>query len=100
MAISVFVWVMVGVALWHFAVFVPDKFYGGIIGAFLAALSGGLLSGYLLPTPGFPHSNPPGMQEAIWPIPGALLGLALSYAYGSVQERRASAAQGQLDPRT
>jgi hypothetical protein len=29
---SVFVWVMIGVALWHFSVLVPDRFYGGIIG--------------------------------------------------------------------
>jgi hypothetical protein len=26
---------------------VPDKFYGGIIGAFLAAFGGGLLTGFL-----------------------------------------------------
>jgi len=28
---------MVGIALWHFAVLVPDRFWGGIIGAFMAA---------------------------------------------------------------
>ena len=40
---SVFVWAMVGIAFWHFAVLVPDKFTGGIIGAFLAAVAGALL---------------------------------------------------------
>jgi hypothetical protein len=30
----------VGNALWHFAVFVPDRFWGGIIGAFLARVRG------------------------------------------------------------
>jgi hypothetical protein len=30
--------------------------------------------------------NPPGVAEALWPIPGALLALALSYAYGARRE--------------
>jgi hypothetical protein len=81
--VSVFVWAMVGIALWHFAVLVPDRFLGGIIGAFLAALSGALLTGLLLPTPGIPVENPPGIGEALWAIPGALIALALSYAYGA-----------------
>jgi hypothetical protein len=85
---SVLVWAMVGIAIWHFAVLVPDRFYGGIIGAFLAALGGALLAGYLLPVPGLPATNPPGLQEALWPIPGAIVGLGLTYAYGAWSERR------------
>ena len=34
---SMLVWVMMGIAVWHFTVFVPDRFWGGIVGAFLAA---------------------------------------------------------------
>jgi hypothetical protein len=37
--LSVFVWAMIGIAFWHFSVLVPDRFWGGIIGAFLAALA-------------------------------------------------------------
>jgi hypothetical protein len=88
---SVFVWAMVGIALWHFTILVPDKFHGGIIGAFLAAFGGGLLTGFLLPTPGVPLDNPPGVAEALWAIPGALLALALSYAYGARREAAARA---------
>jgi|SRR5215211_1302760 len=33
---SVLVWVMVAIAFWHLAVLVPDRFWGGIVGAFLA----------------------------------------------------------------
>jgi hypothetical protein len=84
---SVFVWLMVGIALWHFAILVPDRFYGGIIGAFVAAAGGGFLSGMLLPVPGIPADNPPGIDEALWAIPGALGALALSYAHGSRRER-------------
>ena len=83
---SVFVWAMVGIALWHFTILVPDKFHGGIIGAFLAAFGGGLLTGFLLPTPGVPLDNPPGVAEALWPIPGALGALAWSYWYGVRRE--------------
>jgi hypothetical protein len=83
---SVFVWVMVGVAVWHFAILVPDKFWGGIIGAFLAAVAGAFLTGYVLPEPGIPEDNPPGLSEGLWPLPGALGGLALSYWWGRRKE--------------
>lgn len=85
---SVFVWVMIGVAIWHFSVLVPDRFYGGIVGALLAAVGGALLSGYLLPAPGIPLHNPPGVTEALWPIPGSPLGLIGAYVYGARRERR------------
>ena len=29
------VWIMVGLAIWHFTVWLPDNFYGGIVGALL-----------------------------------------------------------------
>jgi hypothetical protein len=85
---SVLVWSMVGIALWHFTVLLPDKFAGGIIGAFLAALIGAVASGYALPDPGLPTENPPGLSEAFWAVPGALLGLAGSFVYGSRQRAR------------
>ena len=84
---SVLVWAMVGIAFWHFAVLVPDRFWGGIIGAFLAALAGALVSGYLLPVPGIPVDNPPGLAAGLWPIPGSIAGLAFSYWYGERLER-------------
>ena len=83
---SVLIWAMVGIAMWHFAVLVPDRFWGGIIGAFLAALAGALLTGFLLPAPGIPTANPPGLAEALWPIPGSLLGLVASFVYGARRE--------------
>jgi hypothetical protein len=55
--VSVLVWAMIGIALWHLAVLVPDRFVGGIIGAFIAATAGALVTGYLLPTPGLPAAR-------------------------------------------
>ena len=50
------VWAMMGIAFWHFTVFVPDRFWGCIVGAFLAALAEGLLSGFALPAPSPPDA--------------------------------------------
>jgi hypothetical protein len=89
MYLSVMVWAMIGIAIWHFTILVPDHFWGGIIGAFLVALAGALVSGYLLPTPGLPSSNPPGAGAAAWAIPGTIAALAASYLYGARRERSA-----------
>jgi hypothetical protein len=85
--VTILIWAMVGIALWHFAVLVPDRFWGGIIGAFLAALAGAIVTGYALPTPGIPTDNPPGWSAALWPLPGSVLGLVFSYLYGARLER-------------
>ena len=45
---SMVVWVMMGIAIWHFAVFVPDRFWGGIVGAFLVAAVGAALFGFVV----------------------------------------------------
>ena len=85
---SVFVWVMIGVALWHFSVLVPDRFYGGIIGALIAAVGGAMASvSYLLPSPGIPLRNPPGLSEALWPIPGSIVALLATYLVRLHRER-------------
>ena len=39
------VWFTVGLALWHFTVFVPDRFWGGIVGALLGAIAGAMITG-------------------------------------------------------
>ena len=86
---SLLTWAMTGIAFWHFAVLVPDRFVGGIVGAFLAALLGSLGSGYLLPEAGLPSENPAGMRQVLWATPGALLALAGSYWWGARREERA-----------
>ena len=78
---------MVGIAFWHAAVLVPDRFWGGIVGAFLAALAGALMSGFALPEPGLPTANPPGLGEALWAMPGATAALVASYFYGASKDR-------------
>ena len=31
-------WVMMGLAIWHYTIFMPDRFWGGIVGAFVGSL--------------------------------------------------------------
>jgi len=79
---SLFVWVMMGIAVWHFAVWVPDKFWGGIVGAFVAAIIGAVIVGFCLA--GFKiigrHDLYIGL--ALEAIPGALIALAASWYFG------------------
>ena len=42
------VWFTVGLALWHFTVFVPDRFWAGIVGALLGAVTGAMVSGAIV----------------------------------------------------
>jgi hypothetical protein len=81
--LSILVWAMIGIACWHAAVLVPDRFWGGIVGAFLVAVAGGLVSGFLLPQPGVPSANPPGVGAAIAAVPGSVAALVASYRYGA-----------------
>ena len=80
------VWVLAGVALWHFTVLLPDRFHGGIIGAFLYAVAGAVATGWALPEPGVPPDNPPGLKQALWPLPGAMAALALAWGIGVRRE--------------
>lgn len=89
--LAVLVWVIVGIALWHFAILVPDRFWGGIVGSFVASVVGAVATGYLLPAPGFASANPPGVGEALYAVPGTLLALAGVYWYGARREDRRSA---------
>jgi uncharacterized membrane protein YeaQ/YmgE (transglycosylase-associated protein family) len=83
---SMVVWVMMGIALWHFAVFVPDRFYGGIVGAFLAAIAGSVVFGYLVSGLSVPGRADTDLAAAFIAIPGALLALAISWWHGSRTE--------------
>jgi uncharacterized membrane protein YeaQ/YmgE (transglycosylase-associated protein family) len=91
---SLLVWVMMGIAVWHFTVFVPDRFYGGIVGAFFAAIIGAAFFGFLLAGLSIPGQSDTGLEQALIAIPGSIIGLAVSYVVGDRQEREAAPAAG------
>lgn len=80
------VWVMMGIAIWHFAIFAPDRFYGGIVGAFLAAVAGAAIFGFLVSGLSVPGRNDTELVQALIAVPGAVAALVLSWAYGSRTE--------------
>ena len=86
---SMLVWVMIGIALWHFTVWVPDRFWGGIVGAFVVATLGSAIFGFVASGFQVPDQAPPGIEQALLGIPGALIALGLSYWYGSRLEEQA-----------
>ena len=71
------VWVMVGLALWHFTVFLPDHFYGGIVGAFCGALLGSIIFGLIVNLGSIPGESDTDLLTGVEAIPGALLGIGL-----------------------
>jgi hypothetical protein len=77
------VWVMMGLAVWHFTVFVPDRFWGGIVGAFAVAVIGAALFGYLVNGLTVPGKDDTDLIQALIPVPGAALALGASYLWGS-----------------
>jgi hypothetical protein len=80
---SVFVWTMAGLAIWHFAIFVPDRFVGGIAGAFLTAWLGALASGFAIEGLRLPDDNPPGIIHVLYALPGSVLALVGSWWAGN-----------------
>ena len=77
-----FAWVMMGLAIWHFTIFLPDRFWGGIVGAFLGALIGGFVFGLLVNGVTVPGQNDTHLLTAIEAVPGALIGIAIAYFEG------------------
>lgn len=78
-------WVMMAIALWHFTVFVPDRFWGGIVGAFLAAIVGSVVFGILVNALSVPGTSDTHLIQALLAVPGSLIGLGVSYLIGSRQ---------------
>src|SRR3954463_4972347 len=97
---AMLVWVMVGLAIWHFTVFLPDNFLGGIVGAFCGALIGAVLFGVIVnggsgPGGGGNHPATPGeagtdLTTAVEAIPGALIGLTVTWFLGVRQAEQHS----------
>ena len=90
---AMFAWVMMGLAIWHFTIFLPDRFWGGIVGAFLGALIGAAVWGFVISGFTVPGRADTHLLTAIEAIPGALIGIGLVYAEGIRRGRSAFLAQ-------
>jgi ABC-type Fe3+ transport system permease subunit len=86
MALVVFF--MMGIAIWHFAVFVPDRFWQGIIGAFIGAVFGSVIFGLIVQEASGKSLGETDLSTALIAIPGTLIGLAVVYAIGVRSEEQ------------
>jgi hypothetical protein len=80
-------WVMMGLAIWHFTIWLPDRFWGGIVGAFIGALAGAALFGLVVNGFVIPGRHATTIGTALEAIPGALIGIALIWFEGVRRER-------------
>ena len=84
---SALVWVMMGLAIWHFTIFVPDRFWAGIVGAFLGAVFGALLFGLAIHGFSVPGREETDILTTLEAIPGTLIGLGVTWLIGVRQEQ-------------
>ena len=91
-------WVMMGLAIWHFTIFLPDRFWGGIVGAFVGSLAGSIIVGLIIYSVKVSSLKIPGEKATdvsivLYAIPGALIGMGLVYLEGMRRERASRVAQ-------
>jgi tetrahydromethanopterin S-methyltransferase subunit D len=85
---ALLVWFTMGIALWHFTVFLPDRFWQGIIGAFLGAVIGAVVFGALVEVVTGRGLGQTDVLTALTAIPGVAIGLAVIWAIGVRAERQ------------
>jgi ABC-type Fe3+ transport system permease subunit len=83
------VFFMTGIALWHFTVFLPDRFWQGIVGAFLGAVLGALVFGMLVQEVSGKSLGDTDLGTALIAVPGVAIGLGVVYFLGIRAEQRA-----------
>lgn len=80
------VWFTTAVAIWHFTVFIPDRFWAGIVGAFLGSIAGAMLVGAAVQIASGQGIGSTDIATLLVAIPGALAGMAVVYVIGARTE--------------
>ncbi len=86
---ALLVWFTMGIALWHFTVFLPDHFWQGIVGAFLGAVLGAMAFGAIVEVATGRSLGNTDLATALTAVPGVAIGLAIVYVAGLRAERQA-----------
>lgn len=84
---ALLVWFMMGIALWHFTVFLPDRFWQGIVGALLGATFGAVIFGAIVQVASGKSLGDTDLTTALIAIPGVAIGLAVVWVLGVRTER-------------
>ncbi|MFL5822409.1 MAG: hypothetical protein ACJ764_03095 [Solirubrobacteraceae bacterium] len=80
-------WLMMGLALWHFSIWLPDRFWAGIVGALIGAEIGAVVSGFIIAGFTIPGRHDTHLVTALEAIPGAIAGMAVIWLIGARRER-------------
>jgi ABC-type Fe3+ transport system permease subunit len=85
-------WVIMGLSIWHFTIWLPDRFWGGIVGALIGSLAGAILVGLIIyavksSSFGVPGGKATDVTVVLYAVPGALIGIAITYLLGARRER-------------
>lgn len=86
---ALLVYFMVGIALWHFTVFLPERFWQGIVGAFLGATLGAVIFGGIVEIISGKGLGDTDLTTALTAIPGVAIGLAIVWVIGVRAEHAA-----------
>jgi hypothetical protein len=84
---ALLVWFTMGIALWHFTVFLPDRFWQGIVGAFLGSVIGAIVFGAIVEAATGKGLGDTDLGTALIAIPGVAIGLAAVWVLGVRAER-------------
>jgi hypothetical protein len=84
-------WVMMGLAIWHFTIWLPDRFWGGIVGALIGALVGAVVVAVIINGVSIPGRHATHLATALDAIPGAIVGIVAMYLEGIRREESAAA---------
>lgn len=85
---ALLVWFMMGIALWHFTVFLPDRFWQGIVGAFIGAVLGAVIFGLIVEIFSGKGLGDTDLGTALTAIPGVAIGLGVVYVLGVRAEQQ------------
>jgi hypothetical protein len=83
------VWFTMGIALWHFTVFMPDRFWQGIVGALLGSTIGAVIFGAVVQAALGRGLGETDLATALIATPGVALGLAVVWVIGVRGEQSA-----------
>ena len=81
------VWFTMGMALWHFTVFLPDRFWQGIVGAFIGSVVGAVAFGGIVALISGQGLGSTDIGTALLAIPGVAIGLGIVWVAGVRSEQ-------------
>jgi len=83
---ALLVFFIMGIAIWHFTVFLPDRFWQGIVGAFVGAVVGATVFGMVVQQLLGRGLGETDLLTALIAIPGTAIGMAVVWVLGARPE--------------